>query len=183
MNLLEPTKAEKTLARVLKISGVEGWSIIILAGLGCLISLALGDYSGVGIGLLIASAGGMELRGRKLLRRRDPSGMKTLARSQLFLLGVVLVYCATRLGSFDDATVMGNLTPDMETALKELGIQKSDILPLVRLTFFATYGGLALGTLLYQGGMAIYYRAKTPLVTEALTTPPRPRVSVLPPSV
>jgi len=183
MNPPEPTKAEKTLKWVLTISLIDGWSIIGIAALGMLITVIIGDYSGVMVGLLIAAAGAMELRGRKLLKRRDPSGMKTLARSQLFLLAVVLVYCVTRLGSFDDATVLGNLTPDMEAALKESGIQKADVLPMVRLAFFSIYGGVALGTLLYQGGMALYYRAKTPLITEALTTPLRPRVSVLPPSV
>ena len=70
----------------------------------------------------------------------------------------------------------------METILKESGIEKADVLPLVKLTFFIGYGGFALATLIYQGGMALYYRAKTPLVTEALIAPPRPRVSHLPPS-
>lgn len=179
----EPTKAEKTLKRVLFISAFDGWSIIVIAVLGILITLAMGDYSGLAVGLLIAAAGGMELRGRKLLKRRDPSGMKLLVRSQLFFLAVILVYCATRLGSFDEATVMGNSTPDMEAAMKELGIQKADLLPMVRSTFFALYSGVALGTLIYQGGMTLYYRAKTKLVTEALSPPPRPKVSVLPPSV
>ena len=53
----------------------------------------------------------MEIRGHKLLKRRNPDGMKSLVRSQMFLLAVILVYCATRLGSFDDNTVMGNPNP------------------------------------------------------------------------
>lgn len=183
MNAAEPTPAEKTLKRVLIISLLDGWSVMIIAALGILITLIMGDYSGVLVGLLIGAAGWMELRGRKLLIRRDPAGMKSLARSQMFLLAVILVYCVTRLGSFDETTVMGNLTPDMEALLKESGIQKADVLPLVRLTFYSAYGAVALGTVLYQGGMTLYYRAKTKLVIEALTTPPRPRVSVLPPSV
>lgn len=179
----EPTKAEKTLKRVLFISAFDGWSVIAIAALGTLITLLFGDYSGVGVGLLIAGAGWMELRGRKQLKRRDTAGMKTLARSQLLLLSVILVYCTMRLASFDDATAMGNLTPDLESLLQEAGIQKAEILPLVRTAFLAIYGGVALGTLIYQGGMIFYYRARTNLVTEALATSPRPKVSVLPPSV
>jgi hypothetical protein len=182
MTAPEPTKAEKTLKRVLFISAFDGWCVIVIAALGTLLTLAFGDYSGVVVGLLIAAAGGLELRGRKALKRRDPAGMTTLARSQLFLMAVILVYCTTRLGSFDSATAMGNLTPDMEALLQESGIQKADILPLVRLSFLAIYGGVALGTLIFQGGMILYYRAKTNLVIEALSTPPPPRVSVLPPS-
>ncbi len=178
----EPTPAEKTLKRVLFIAALDGWSIIAIAALGTLITLVLGDYSGVIVGLLIAAAGWLELRGRKQLKRRDPAGMKSLVRSQLFLLAVIVVYCTTRLGSFDDATVMGNLTPDMETLLREAGIEKGDILPLVRITFFSAYGGVLLGSLIYQGGMMLYYRAKTRLVSEALATPPRSFVPVIPPS-
>lgn len=178
----EPTPQEKTLKRVLTISRVNGWSVIVFATLGTLITLVIGDPSGVAVGVLIGLAGWMEVRGNQALRRRNPAGMKLLVRSQLFLLAVILVYCASRLGSFDDATAMGNLTPDMEIILQEAGLQKADILPLVRMTFFALYGGLALGTLIYQGGMALYYRRRIRPVTEALIAPPRPRVSHLPPS-
>jgi hypothetical protein len=179
----EPTKSEKALKRVLRISRLNGWSVIVIAALGTLITLAMGDLSGMTVGVLIAIAGGMEVRGHKLLKRHNPDGMKTLVRSQMFLLAIILVYCATRLGSFDDGAVLGNVTPDMEALLKEAGISKTDILPLVRTAFFVGYGSFALVTLFYQGGMALYYRAKTPLVVEALQTPPRPRVSVLPPSI
>lgn len=178
----EPTKQEKTLKRVLTISRLNGWSVVVFAVLGTLITLAIGDFSGVIVGFLIGAAGWMEIRGHNLLKRRKPEGMKLLVRSQMFLLAVILVYCASRLGSFDNGTVMGNLTPDMEALLKESGIDKADVLPLVRTAFFAGYGGFALATLIYQGGMALYYRSRIPVVTEALTAPARPLVSHLPPS-
>ncbi|MEO6993363.1 MAG: hypothetical protein ABI273_07020 [Lacunisphaera sp.] len=179
----EPTEAEKAMKRVLRISRFNGWSVIIIAALGALITLAMGDISGMAVGVLIAVAGWMEVRGHKLLKKRNPDGMKALVRSQMFLLAIILVYCATRLGSFDSGAVLGNVTPDMESMLKEAGINKADVVPMVRTAFFAGYGIFALLTLFYQGGMALYYRAKTPLVLEALRTLPRPRVSVLPPSV
>lgn len=178
----EPTKQDKALKRVLTISRLNGWSVVVFAAIGTLITLVIGDFSGMAIGVLIGVAGWMEIRGHKKLTRRDPEGMKLLVRSQLFLLAVILVYCAGRLGSFDDGTVMASLTPDMEALLKEAGINKTDILPLVRTAFFAGYGGFALATLLYQGGMALYYRGKTLAVTEALTAAPK-RVSHFPPSV
>jgi hypothetical protein len=165
------------LKRVLAISRLDGWSVVIIAGLGTLVTLAMGDWYGIAIGLIIVAAGAMEIRGNRLLKKRQIDGMKWLVRSQLFLLSVVLVYCVSRLASFDDATVFENLTPDMESALKELGISKADILPLVRITFLAGYGGAAVVTVLYQGGMALWYRGKIKLVTEALTT-----VIVVPPS-
>jgi hypothetical protein len=174
MTIPAPTPPEKALKRVLAISRLNGWSVIIIAGLGILLALVLGDLSSVAIGLLVAVSGIMEVRGHKKLRRRDPDGMKLLVRSQMFLLAIILVYCASRLGSFDADTVMGGLTPDMEAILKESGIQKNDILPLVRTAFFTLYLTLAATCLIYQGGLALWYRGKTRLVTEALTVPPAP---------
>jgi hypothetical protein len=182
MTSAEPTKQEKTLKRVLTVSRLNGWSVVVFAVLGTLITLAMGDFSGIVVGLLIGLGGWMEIRGHNQLKRRNPDGMKLLVRSQMFLLAVILVYCASRLGSFDNGSVMGNLTPDMEAMLKESGIEKADVLPLVRMAFFAGYGGFALATLLYQGGMALYYRSRIQVVTEALAAPSRPRVSYLPPS-
>jgi hypothetical protein len=167
-----PTPQEKALKRVLRVSRVNGWSVVVVAALGTVLALALGDLVSVVIGALVVFAGGMEVRGHKKLLRRDADGMKLLVRSQLFLLSVILVYCASRLGSFDADTVMGSLTPDMEAILKDSGIQRSDILPLVRLAFFTLYLSFAGVTLVYQGGLALLYRSKTRLVTEALQAPP-----------
>ena len=169
-----PTPQEKALKRVLTVSRLNGWSVIVVAGLGVLLALALGDLSSAAIGLLGVASGAMEVRGHRALKRRDVGGMKWLVRSQWFLLAVILVYCASRLGSFDADTVMGSLTPDMEVLLKESGVERSDILPLVRTAFFTLYGTVAIVCLIYQGGLALWYRNKTRLVTEALTAPPLP---------
>ena len=190
----EPSPAEKTLKRVLTISRFNGWSVIVIAALGTLITLAMGDLSGMGVGILIAAGGWMEVRGHKLLKRRNPDGMKTLVRSQLFLLAVILVYCASRLGSFDSGYLKDQVLPQLrewfsllgfniDEILKQSGLTIDEVLRWARAAFFAGYGIFALLTLIYQGGMALYYRSKTASVTEALLTPPRPRVSVLPPSI
>lgn len=167
-----PTPAEKTLQRVLAVSRFNGWSVVVIAGFGILLTLVLGDLLGSIIGMLAVGSGWMEVRGHQKLKQRNPAGMKWLVRSQLFLLSVVLVYCASRLGSFDADTAMANLTPDMEAVLKDAGLERADILPLVRTAFLATYVTVAAVCLIYQGGMALYYRSRTRLVTEALTAPP-----------
>jgi len=62
----------------------------------------------------------------------------------------------------------------MEAVLQESGLNRADILPLVHQMFIVLYGTVALVSLIYQGGLALYYRSKTRLVTEALTIPPEP---------
>lgn len=159
---------EKALQRVLLVSALDGWSVVVLAALGTLLTLVLGDYSTLFAGLLILAAGVMELRGRRRLTRRDAGGMKLLVRAQLFLLAVILVYCASRLGSFDAETALASLTPEMETALKEAGLARADILPLVQTVYYAVYGMVGFVSVLIQGGLTLYYRRKVQLIEEAL---------------
>lgn len=168
----EPTPQEKILQRILFVSAVDGWSIAVLAVLGSLASLLLGDLVGVCIGCLVLAAGMMELRGRARLKRRDASGMKLLIRAQFFLLSVILVYCVSRLGSFDAETAMGNLTPDMDASLRELGLTRAQVLAYTRMMFYVVYSVVAVVSLLFQGGLALYYRRRVGAVSEALTTPP-----------
>jgi hypothetical protein len=180
-----PTPQEKALKRVLLISRLDGWSIVVIAVLSLLLTLALGELLGLGISLLVLVAGIMELRGRRALKRRDPDGMKLLVRAQMFLLTVILVYCARCLGSFDAGYLQEQLIPEMrqnlllfginfDEVLKEADLTVNEIVPLVRMMFVVLYGTLAFVSLLFQGGLALYYRRKTGLVTEALTAPPVP---------
>lgn len=166
------TPPQLALAKVLKVSRLNGWSVAVVAGLGALVSLLLGDVVGGSIGLLIVASGSMEIRGHRLLQRRDIDGMRWLVRSQLFFLGVVLTYAVSRLFSFDSEYILSNLTPEMEAALKDVGVSRAELVPLVQLCFRAFYGTIIGVTLLYQGGLAFFYRRKTALVAEALAQPP-----------
>ncbi|MDI1337479.1 MAG: hypothetical protein PSU94_14955 [Lacunisphaera sp.] len=169
-----PTPPQKALKRVTGLSRINGWSVVLVAGLGGLVALAMGDWLSVGLGLLVGGLGWLEVHGHRLLRKRDVTGMKWLIRSQMLLLGLILAYCASRLGSFDAENMLSNLTPDMEAMLKEAGLNRADIVPLVHQMFLALYISVALASIIYQGGLALYYRSKIQLVTEALTMPPVP---------
>ena len=170
----QSTPPQQALKRVIGLSRLNGWSVVIVAGLGALIALAMGDWLSLGLGLLVGGLGWLEVHGNRLLKKRDATGMKWLVRSQMLLLALILAYCASRLGSFDAENMLANLTPDMEAALKEAGLVRADIVPLVHQIFLALYISVALTSLVYQGGLALYYQSKTPLVTEALTVPPEP---------
>ena len=171
-NSVEPTPEEKVYRRVLFVAGFDGWSVVVVAGLGLLLSLLFGSLTGIFVGLLLIGAGAMELHGRRLLRRRNAEGMRWLVRAQVFLLGVILVYCVSRLGSFDAETAMGNLTPDMQAALTEAGLTTADLMPLVHGAFLATYSVVAVVSLFFQGGLALYYRNRTARVTAFLAGAP-----------
>ncbi len=169
-----PRTPEEQLRRVLRTAKLNGLGVAIVAGLGALVSLAFGDLIGAAVGALVAVGGGMELSGRKQILRGDADGMRRLVRSQLLVLGVIVVYAASRFASFDAESVMGNLTPDMRNDLAQAGVDLAAILPMVRLMFYALYGSLAVVTLIYQGGMAVYYRRRTAVVQQALAARLRP---------
>ncbi|HUJ43320.1 MAG TPA: hypothetical protein VLW52_06915 [Opitutaceae bacterium] len=160
------------LRRVLRIARLNGWSVAIFAGVCTLVSLALMDPIGITVCLLVMLGGLLEVRGQRMLSRRDADGLRWLVRSQFVVLGVIWTYAASRLVSFDEGLVRAMITPDMQSSLRELGLAPEDILPLVRRFFYLLYGSVMAAALIYQGGLALYYHRRRATVTLALQAPP-----------
>jgi hypothetical protein len=118
-----------------------------------------------------------------MLRRNDAGGMRWLARSQLVVLGTIWAYGLERLLSFDAGYLQTEVIPDaramltahginLDDYLAQIGEDAADIVPLVRLFFVVLYASVLLVTLIYQGGLYLYYRGRTAAVEEALKSPP-----------
>jgi hypothetical protein len=178
-----PRSPEEILGRVIKSARLDGWSVGIIAGLGTLVALVLGDPVGISVGLLVALGGALEVHGYHRLQKRDARGMRWLARSQLIVLGTICSYSLSRLLSFDAGYLQGQVIPDARVSLKsmgvdldamlgEAGLDSESIVAWVRLFFVVLYGSLLLITLLFQGGLFLYYRRRTAAVEEALRPPP-----------
>ncbi len=178
------TPPQLALKKVLFFARLNGRSVVIIATVGALISLLFGDLVGAIVGAMAAGAGFLELSGRRQLVRRDLSGMKRVERAELLLLGIIASYAVSRLASFDTGYVTEQLVPELRERLLAQGINLDELLQQfgltvgetvrwARLTFYALYGGLLALTILFQGGMAFYYRRKSPLVAEELSLPPK----------
>ena len=167
-----PRPPADVLRRVLKFSRLNGWSVAIFAGVCALVSLALLDPIGVAVCLLVLMGGLLEVHGSRRLRRREADGVRWLVRSQLVVLGVIWTYAVTRLASFDEGLVRDLITPELLSALRELGLTQEDILPLIRQFFYLLYGSVMAATLIYQGGLALYYHRRAAAVEAALRAPP-----------
>jgi len=174
--MVVPVKSSRppadVLRRVLRIARLNGWSVAIFAGVCTLVSLALMDPIGITVCLLVMLGGLLEVRGQRMLSRRDADGLRWLVRSQFVVLGVIWTYAASRLVSFDEGLVRAMITPDMQSSLRELGLAPEDILPLVRRFFYLLYGSVMAAALIYQGGLALYYHRRRATVTLALQAPP-----------
>ena len=149
-----PLLPSERLRRVLRVARFDGASVLGLAGAFALVSAAFRDVTGAVIGLLVAAAGAIELHGASLLRSCDLKGVRWLLGSQLYLLAVILAYCAFRLARPDIASWRAVMTDDIAEPIRQAGMTVDQfLLQMQRMVYF----GVAAATLLYQGGMTLYY--------------------------
>lgn len=164
---LLPTEA---LRRVLRLSRFDGMMVLTVAGAFAVASALSHDQVGTEIGLAVAGAGAVELHGFGLLRQRRAEGMRWLVGSQLLLMAVILGYSFLRLAQIDPAVMQwmsrAVITDQVRAALADKGLSVNAFLHFY---YQACYFVLALLTIAYQGGMAYYYRRRTPSVAAALT--------------
>lgn len=167
--------------RVLVISATDGWSVAVFAGLCAVLSLLFGEWLGFGIGATIAGAGAMELHGRRKLINGEANGMSFLIRAQLIILLAIWLYAFGRLLTYDETAILTRITPEARELIFRLyGITVAELQPLIRPMYFAFYLIVVGATLLFQGGLALYYRTRKSAVRAALekaraTPPPLPQ--------
>jgi hypothetical protein len=167
-----PLLPAEILRRVIKLSRLNGWSVVIIAGACALGSLAFGDFPGALVGLLVTLGGAMEVRGCRMLQGSDARGMRWLVRSQLVVLAAIWAYALWCLGSYNDQALRSGLTPKMRTTVGELGFTVDEILPLARQLDRILYGSVMAAALIYQGGMVLHYHRRARAVETALAPPP-----------
>src|ERR1035438_1467270 len=125
-----PLLPSERLRRVLRVARFDGASVLGLAGAFALVSAAFRDVTGAVIGLLVAAAGAIELHGASLLRSCDLKGVRWLLGSQLYLLAVILAYCAFRLARPDIASWRAVMTDDIAEPIRQAGMTVDQFLNL-----------------------------------------------------
>lgn len=163
---------DQALTKVLKISRLNGWSVVLIAGFCTAIAAMFGDLLGILVGAMVVASGAMEVHGNHLLRRRDSGGMNWLIRAQLFLIVVIHVYSLSRILSFSGELAEANLSPLILDMVGELGLNLSEFQMLFKKVVQIVYGAVMLSTWIYQGGLAFYYSRRKALVGQALSAPP-----------
>ncbi len=168
-----PLLPAEILRRVLRTARFDGTTVLFLSGAFALIAAAAHDTTGACTGVAIAAAGAMELHGAGLLRNFDEKGMRWLIASQLFLLVCVLAYADYRLNHFSVAETKAliksveppELLAEARNSLSNQGLSADEALREFNGLAWAAIG---IGTLIYQGGMAVYYRRRRAAVASAL---------------
>jgi len=139
--------------------------VLVIAGTFALISALAGDFLGAIIGLLVAGAGAIELHGETLLLHGEVRGMNWLLGSQFTLLVCILSYCALRLVHVSLPPVPAEVAPVLESTAQQLGMTVEAYMLFVYRLVFRLVAGL---TVLYQGGMMLYYWRRRRAVARAL---------------
>lgn len=167
-----PLTPEAQLQRLLRTANINGTSVVIIAGLGTLLSI--GDWLGMAVGAAVFYGGWTELKGRKQVLAGDAAGVRLLVRSQWIVLAAIEAYCLVKLG-FDKSH---GVSPELRTAMTDLGIDMAELEPSLRLAFYGTYLAVAALTIVYQGGMVRYYGNRAGLVKEALEARSKPVIVI-----
>jgi len=145
----------KKIQSAAKVAAFNGWSTGAVALLSAPFALWSTTSLIMTLGLAIVSFN--EFHGRRRLLRFDPSAARLLGWNQLFLLAMVVGYCAWMLyaGLAGDGSFEAQLQaqPELRQALGSL----DDVEGLYEGVVVALYGSIIVASILFQGLNALYY--------------------------
>jgi hypothetical protein len=152
----------KALKRILLLSRLNAYSIVVIAGSFGLLCVVLFEPTGIVVGAAVTAAGLMEIRGHRRLRAGVLGARAWMAGSQAWLVGCVLIYCAWRLLAFDPEDPLAVLgDAEMLRTTASLAMVPPGMLEdLVTTVYTLTYKLVAVLTVVFQGGLALYYWVK-----------------------
>ncbi len=173
-----PPIPELVYGRVMLVGKVDGYVILLSAGLLALFFAPTGFWIFTVAACLAAGTGAMEVHGSRLLGQGDESGMNWLVRAQLLLMLVALGFVAYYYNNFNEAYFRG-LIPEMRKLAAETypryGLpdpyektSDADILILMRMSINTLLVVLAMVSCVYQGLMARYYHKRRAAVAQAI---------------
>lgn len=160
-----PLLPAEALRRTVRLARLDGTTMLVIAGVFALASASGKDGLGAAVGLLVAGAGAIELHGATLLRAGAVRGVNWLVASQIFLMAVVLGYVGHRLGHVEVGPMRALLTDEQRVVIRQAGMTVDTFLTTV---YRIVYDGVAVATVLYQGGMALHYLRRRGPIAAAL---------------
>jgi len=161
--------------RLLGVSLVNGLSVAVVALLSGVVALVRQDIVAVGWCMLAVTSGFMELHGRSRLVLGKPAGAGWMTAAQFWLLATIWLYAWLRWRDFEAEAFWESL-PALAQDQVNRQIAAAGILDDERPAFLAYLNAaiclsLALTSLVYQGGLALYYAFKQRVVRNEFASP------------
>jgi len=167
-----PDPDQRRLARVLTIARVDGWSLIAVAGPAGLVSLFSRDLPSTLTAAGVTLCGLLELRGHARLRRREVSGLRWLIAAQLSCLLFILGYVAVIVRAASADHLLSLLPAFSKAQLEFLFPDPAELRFWFAILTQLSAWLLAGLTLLYQGGLALYYARTRVAALRSFANPP-----------
>jgi hypothetical protein len=163
-----PSLPRDTLNKVQKISICNGWGIALVAGPATLLTLVMGDWFSTLIGALVTLAGVIEINGSRLLKAGDVRGCDRIKAAQLLMMTVLCGYCIFQILNFNYLEMLASLPEETRRMIDSLGVGTTGMESLIKTMYQVVYGCVILASLLHQGGLFLFYRRSTKVITTAL---------------
>jgi hypothetical protein len=153
--------ASKKIRRVIAVANFDGWGIAVFAAITLVFSLT--SLSGILLGLGMAYVAWRELSSAAALGRLDIGATRRLASNQLVLCALLILYFAWSL--YQSLNETGDYSEILAASPGTAG--------MVRAGTIIVYGGLIVGSMLFQGGTAWYYSSRGKVVEQYLAATPQ----------
>ena len=161
-----PPLPSEILTRVIRVAALDGRIVLWSSGVFALISAAGHSAIGAIIGLAAAGTGAIEVHGASMLSRTDIRGINWAIRAQLLLLLTILFYCAACIANFDASLFRDQA--QFKAFLSQNGLTVTQGVDLLREVWVIGYVVVAVVSVVYQGGMAIYYARNRRVILQAM---------------
>lgn len=161
--LAQAAVLHRPLARAARLARSNGMGYAVFGVLTALLSLD--DITGLALGLVLLGVGLWERHHASRMLAGEVDAPDRLAQGEFVLMIAICLYAALKL------TVLRTSGADLEA---QLGAGASDfgIAGLTDSLTTLTYSVVIAVTLLYQGGMALYFRRRGPLLLQYLAQTP-----------
>ena len=157
----------RPLARAASLARSNARGYVLFGALTLVVAIAFGpDPLGLAIGAVVTGIGAAQLRATRRLAAADASAPRALARNELLLMGAIAGYAVLKL------TLLRETGEDLEAQLGDTGALGVDIAELAQSMNTLLYTTVLAVTLLYQGGLALYFLRRRPALERYLTGAP-----------
>lgn len=148
--------AGKRIARAVTVAQFDGWSIGAFAALTLLFGFT--SISGVILAGAMGAIAFLELRGAARIRQLQADAARVLGFNQLTLGALLVAYAAWQIVSHLTGT---GQYAQIAASDPQLGEMLAPVEDLTRMIVVGVYSALIVGSLVAQGGLAMFYFSRT----------------------